>query len=309
MGPLTKRILLFTVALVVLYGSAFLVMGHVRFRGKALIYRTADYYQWTGGDSWQRFREYHPAVRQDAVIIGSSHAYRGYDPSVFAARGYRVFNLGSSAQTPLNSQYLIEAFLDSANAPLLVFDVYEGVFASTGFESTADLTQNLPSPAAAWGMVGALGDLRGLNMMALRAVIHGEAPLYMDKEYRGLGFVPRRDTLRKEPRPMSAPDPAMAGKQWKHFKAAIALCRERGIRVVVTSHWALPARGGEVHSTFVHQVRQALQGTGIPYVDLTDAAGSTDMDHYADDNHLNAAGAALFTAQLVDSLERRGYLR
>lgn len=309
MGPFGKRILLFTAATVLLYITGIETLGRSKVLGRALIYRTGNYYQWPGGSSWQRYREYDPGVRRDVVIIGSSHAYRGYDPAVFVARGHSAFNLGSSGQAPLNSRFLIEHYLDSTNAPLLVYDVFEGVFNNTGFESTANLVPNLPGTRASWGMVRSLGDLRGLNILALRLLVPPKAPVYVDSLYQGLGFCPRTDTLRKVPRPMPPMDEDLAEEQWGHFKAAMELCRQRGIQVVVTSHWALPARSRGGHRVFAAQVRQALAGTGIPYVDLTDAPGSTDMDLYADDNHLNAAGAALFTAQLVDSLERRGCLR
>ena len=134
MGRL-KRILLFFTLAVVIYALAIFFMSHVKFQGSPLIIRTGNYYTLPGGYSWQRFHEFDPAAHWDAIILGSSHAYRGYDPAVFAEKGYRVFNLGSSGQTPLNSYFLIKHYLDSMNCPLLIFDMYEGTMQNTGLDA------------------------------------------------------------------------------------------------------------------------------------------------------------------------------
>jgi hypothetical protein len=196
MGRSLIRIFLFLALAIALYLLGVWGMAHVSVLGKPLIFRTGDYYNWPGGDSWQRFHEFDPRERQDAMIIGSSHAYRGYDPAVFAERGHRVFNLGSSAQTPLNTFQLIEHFLDSANCPLLIYDVYVGTFQNSGLESTADLTQNQPSDGAALGMAWALRDLRGLNMMALRMFTARNTPFYISESYQGRGFCMKTDSLK-----------------------------------------------------------------------------------------------------------------
>src|SRR5688572_15501507 len=39
----------------------------------------------------------------DILVLGSSLAYRGIDPRVFSKKGIRIFNLGSTAQTPIQS--------------------------------------------------------------------------------------------------------------------------------------------------------------------------------------------------------------
>ena len=161
--------------------------------------------------------------RQDAVIIGSSHAYRGYDPFVFQERGHKVFNLGSSAQTPLNTYPLIQQYLDSAHCPMLIYDVYEGSFTNTGLESTADLTQNQPSDAAALDMAWAIRDLRGLNMMALRMLTGREKPYYTSTYYQGLGFCAIPDSVNKQAPPPPGKQIELSPVQRHFFEACIRL--------------------------------------------------------------------------------------
>ncbi len=75
----------------------------------------------------------------DILFIGSSHAFRSFDPRVFAQAGFNTFNLGSSAQSPLNTELILERYLDKINPKMVVYEVYPETFTSDGVESTADI--------------------------------------------------------------------------------------------------------------------------------------------------------------------------
>jgi hypothetical protein len=308
MGRLWLRTLLFLGLTLGLYIGAFMVLSRYGPDGNPMIFRIADYYKPRGGNSWTRYREYGPGTTYDAIIIGSSRAYRGYDPAVFAEHGYRMFNLGSTSQSPLNSYFLIKHYLNSRNAPLLIFDVYEGTFAGTGLESTSDLAQNLPNDAAALEMAWALRDLRGLNLISLRFTQPNASSYYSDPHYKGLGFSSRSDSLKEHMQPQLDETLHLPSRQKHFFEACVRLCQERGIQMVVSSHYAREGTNAKRHGILVSYVDSALAGTGIPYIDLTLATGIDDLDHFEDDSHLNSAGARIFTGHLVDSLEAMGYL-
>ena len=40
-------------------------------------------------------------INIDVLVLGSSHAYRGFDPRIFKKAGIKLFNFGSSGQTLL----------------------------------------------------------------------------------------------------------------------------------------------------------------------------------------------------------------
>lgn len=308
MAGMLKRLFLFAAATALLYLIGIAFMAYVPIKGRPLIFRTGEYYNWPGGDSWQRFHEFDKATRWDAVIIGSSHAYRGYDPAVFAKHGHHVFNLGSSAQTPLNSYQLVKHYLDSTNCRLVIYDVFESSFQNTGLESTADLTQNVTDDGAALGMAWALRDLRGLNMMALRMVTKGRAPFYTDPDYRSQGFVLDPDSVGTEVEAPVEKQVKIPERQRYFFEACVQLCRERGIRLVVSSHYARREWRGMSHVVLARYMGGVLAGTGIPYLDYTNTPGIEDRYWFIDHNHLNGTGARIFTGQLVDSLENLGIL-
>lgn len=308
MGRLIRSAAWFLGTALVIYLVALFALCHIRPGGRPLVYRTGDYYQWKGGVAWAKFHEFDPTQRWDALVIGSSHAYRGYDPAAFAARGDRVFNLGSSAQTPMNGYYLLEQYADRAHTGLVIFDLYENTFDQDGMESTSELTQDVPSDAAAAGMALSLMDPRGINLFGVRMMTKDLPPLYQDSTYRSAGFAPRADTARADihydkGRPFHA-----SAMQDRYFRRCIALCAERNVPLVLVTH-PYPEQSDHVrHATFHAYVDSVRGPSGPPYWDFAYVQGLNNATHFVDHTHLNAAGARLFSEALADSLHAHGYL-
>lgn len=102
------------------------------------------YFLESTGFTFERFEEADTVKDVDVLIMGSSHAYRSYDTRIFEKRGLRCFNLGSSAQTPVQTNYLLHKYLDKLDPELVIVDVYPELFQSDGVESTIDLLINTP---------------------------------------------------------------------------------------------------------------------------------------------------------------------
>lgn len=94
------------------------------------------------GHLYTRLKEADTVNNVDVLVLGSSKAYRGYDPRIFKESGYRIFNLGSSAQTFIQTELLLKAYLESFNPKLVIFDVYPYLFGLDGVESSLDLISN-----------------------------------------------------------------------------------------------------------------------------------------------------------------------
>ena len=308
MGRILKHGSLFLLVTTVLYMAAMFLLGHLRLTGTPFVYRTSAYYTWPGGTTWQSMRGFDKDKNWNVIVVGSSHAYRGYDPYIFIDRGYSCYNLGSSAQTPMNSYYIIKDLLNRENTGLLVLDVYEGTFNIDGLESTSDLVRNFPSQQAALGMAWSLRDLRGLNLMAQR-VTTPNAPAYdLDPDYAGLGFTPKTDSVGEPLLPDTVPAPPINPRQVYFFKEVVRLCAERGIPLVVSSHYGRKGYSPGRNAAFKACIDGALDGSGVPYLDYTESPGVSDLDNFADNDHLNLSGARIFTRNLVDSLEALKYL-
>ena len=59
------------------------------------------------GHTFTRMQDAQKTKNVDVLIVGSSHAYRGIDPRILQKDGISAFNLGSSAQTPINTKVLL----------------------------------------------------------------------------------------------------------------------------------------------------------------------------------------------------------
>jgi len=94
------------------------------------------------GHMFSRMSEIKQVKNVDILVLGSSHAYRGFDPRIFERNGIRVFNLGSSNQTPKQALSLLRTYIDELNPKLVLYEVYPGIFQNDGVESSLDLIAN-----------------------------------------------------------------------------------------------------------------------------------------------------------------------
>jgi hypothetical protein len=121
------------------YGALLFIWGSVFPDSHAanLSYRPAS-----PGHFYTRIREARTTHGVDLLFLGSSHAYRGFDPRIFQEEGIRTFNLGSSSQTPLQTRILLNRYLDQLNPEQVIFEVYPVTFELDGVESGIDLIAN-----------------------------------------------------------------------------------------------------------------------------------------------------------------------
>ena len=94
------------------------------------------------GHLFSRAREAENIKNPDILFLGSSHAYRGFDTRVFAKYGIKAFNLGSSSQSPINTQVFLKQYLDKIQPKFVVYEVYAGTLCTDGVESSLDMLIN-----------------------------------------------------------------------------------------------------------------------------------------------------------------------
>ncbi|RZM18922.1 MAG: hypothetical protein EOO88_39475 [Pedobacter sp.] len=133
------NLLYFTGLVLIIYPLMIFIWGKVlpgKYR-KNLKYREAS-----SGQLDLRLKDANTTKNIDLLILGSSHAYRGYDPRIFKKAGIKVFNLGSSAQTPIQTEILFNQYFEQFHAKHFIIDVYPALLASNGVESSLDLIAN-----------------------------------------------------------------------------------------------------------------------------------------------------------------------
>jgi hypothetical protein len=98
MRTLLIRLMLFSIFLLLVLFTVIGMMG--RYGPKSFRKNIKDK-RGDIGHMFTRNKELNSLDSIDILVIGSSHVYRGFDPRFFSKKGIRLFNLGSSAQTPL----------------------------------------------------------------------------------------------------------------------------------------------------------------------------------------------------------------
>ena len=110
-----RRTFVFAVVFVIAY---LLAVGAIANTDSGPLHRVThvpDPFRIAERSSRLRFNEVRLYENLDILFIGSSHAYRTFDPRFFNSMGLRTFNLGSTAQTPLNTYYLLKIYAKSLN--------------------------------------------------------------------------------------------------------------------------------------------------------------------------------------------------
>ncbi|MDF2159410.1 hypothetical protein [Algoriphagus sp. CAU 1675] len=92
--------------------------------------------------TWTKLREVDKITNVDVLILGSSMVYRGIDTRAFDTLGIKTFNFGTSAQTPIQTEYLVEKYIDKINPKLIIWDISPNSLTDSGFESFIDLCSN-----------------------------------------------------------------------------------------------------------------------------------------------------------------------
>ena len=255
--------------------------------------------QRNGGQEMQMMRDLTSGqTRYDAIVLGSSHAYRGYDPRIFEQAGVSLFNAGTSAQNAKGSFVLYNEYLkDRAN--IFILDVYDPVFELEGTESNMRLIQNVPTHAAAFALVKQEVKMYTLNALAVRLAslnLKDEAP---NNDYIKNGFCEKKGILYAvEPLNDSVFD--ANEEMFVAFETMIKQMQSDGKCIVLCSH-PLPASPGlrNYHEKFLSRFTPLIERLGVPYIDLTDYTEGFGVNEFADLSHLNQQGVELYNQFLL----------
>ncbi|MFN3874550.1 MAG: hypothetical protein ACK4L7_01395 [Flavobacteriales bacterium] len=248
------------------------------------------------------------------VFIGNSHVYRGFDTRVWARHGYTAFNLGSSAQSPMQGLLLARTQLPALEPKLVLVEVHPGAFMSDGVESALDLIANRPIDRHTLRMAAGIPNILVWNTLAYGIVRKASGfdegmpePLRSEKDtYVPGGYVERKIghfSPKGRPKPMPfAPSP----EQWRAFEDLLKEIERQGVPVVLVeapvTRWMREGIYRE-HDRFARMM--AASGR---YIDMYGKAALDDSLHFYDHAHLNQRGAELFNAALIDTLRGRGWL-
>lgn len=254
-----------------------------------------------------RIEEIDTVSGTDLLIVGSSHAYRGFDTRIFEAQGIRAFNLGSSGQTPVQSLALLRTYINKLHPKLVLLDVNPISVSSDGVESALDLVANGRTDANTLKMILTINQAKVYNSFLFanyRELFnlnkHYTEPVKTEADrYINGGYVERK---------MDYCVPSPAPEETIHFNEqqleALGHCvqemQRKNIEVVlvfapITNH--LYRR-----YTNTEDFDSIMKGFGR-YYNFNQLVPLSDSLDFYDAHHLNQNGVRKFNQQLIEVLE------
>lgn len=257
------------------------------------------------GSSYIRFQEVKKYKNIDILFAGSSHAYRGFDPRIFEKAGYSSFNLGSTAQTPLQTEYLLEQYIEKLNPRIVVMEVYPKVFTIDGVESTLDILSNNFD-------VNRLSlTLEYMNFKVLNTFIYStffkyfefddyqnEHILSSNNTYIIGGYVEKKMSYNKM-RPYKPLNLSFVDKQYKFLKKINKMVRDQGSVPI----FVMAPIDKKLYKSFlnVNEIIEKIKNLGVFY-NFNELMHLNDTLHFYDSHHLNQRGVELFNNELIKIL-------
>jgi hypothetical protein len=237
----------------------------------------------------------------DILFLGSSHAYRGFDPRNFKDK--YVFNLGSSSQTPLQTKILLERYLDKLNPTIAIYEVYPGTFSSDGVESSLDLIANDYNDAKTVKMALEINNIKTYNtlMYAAFATLLNLNKNFKEKSKQGKdtyikgGFVESEFSTYKFIN--------YTNRTWSFnqnqliaFNECLELLKQKNTKVILVYAPITP----RLYNSYTnnHYVDSTFSSYNLEYYNFNELMNLNDSLHFYDSHHLNNAGVTLFNNQL-----------
>lgn len=275
-----------------------------------------------GGSSHSllRFREASSSGPVDMVFLGSSHTYRGFDPRIFARVGLTSMNLGSTAQSPLNTLTLLERHLDTLKPKLVVYEIYQTALAIDGMESFYDILSNTHVDMPMVKMAFRLGQPQAWTALLSTTIRNTSIPLSnrvqrgkegRDDTYVEGGYVQTRATFPEDrlARLRSASDQmefSFDHRQFEFLSRCIELVRSRGGTFVCCSY-PIPRETRKLLADYDEKqsaIGEFMRQHAVPFRDFNVDMTLDTATYYYDEVHLNQAGVELFNHKLTEWLHR-----
>jgi hypothetical protein len=300
-----RRAFFFVGLFLVAYCFLLVVIG----RNMNLSFGSQFYYPEGGaGHSQLRFQEAALQRKIDLLFIGSSHAYRNYDPRIFKQAKLKAFNLGSTAQTPVQTLQILEELGENLSPKYLIIDFFLPLFYNEGIESSIDLLANTNFYPV---FLNEHEDMKWYNALLYRTmsknILHLKSKtcsetIGTDQYIRG-GYVESHQPFNSK---HETPKPSghLNTKQIQAFAKVIQWANDRSIKWMVVQSPMMNVQAAVSYQSLPKEIQ-----TLIPENQFINGQPSVSVipEFFIDKDHLNAKGVKAFDLWLLDTLSKNTF--
>lgn len=255
------------------------------------------------GHTFSRLQEVKSVENIDVLFIGSSHAYRGFDNRIFDSLGIKTFNLGSLAQTPIQSKLLLERYISTLNPKIIVYEVYPYVFTTDGVESSLDIIANDQNDCLSAEMVIKQKNIKVFNTFVYDEFLgifrdknsfNEKLMKYSDKYIYG-GFVEKKIRFFKKIK-YDLQKWNFNNEQFENFESILRIISEKNIKIVLVQ---APITKNLYNSYANNKDFDAIMNNYGEYYNYNEILQLDDSLNFYDAHHLNQYGVRLFNNDFI----------
>lgn len=257
----------------------------------------------SSGHTFTRLNEIKNVNNIDILFLGSSRAYRSFDTRIYEENNFITFNLGTSAQTPIQTLLLLKRYLDNVQPKSIVYEVFPSTFTMDGIESSLDIIANDKNDLYSYYMAFNLNDIKIYNTL-----LYGttrdlfdlnksvKEPIKIDDDtYITGGFV-EKEIKYFNPEVFPKKEMIIIESNLKFFGEVIKEIRRRKIDLILVYVPIAPS----LYSSFTNNnTFDSLMSSYSKYYNFNQILKLNDSLHFYDCYHLNQNGVDLFTESLI----------
>lgn len=257
------------------------------------------------GHLHSRIKEVKNSVKDiDVLFVGSSHAYRGFDTRNF--ENIKSFNLGSSAQTPINTKVLLQRYLNVINPKIVILEVYPGTFTGDGVESSLDIISNDKNDVHSFDMALKLNNIKTYNTLIYGIFrdffsIHNsfrENKIKNEDTYITGGYVERKLKFYKTDKNIGYKKWTLNEKQLSAFREIIFMLKARNMKpVLVYAPITEKLYNSYINNDYVDSLMGSFQ---VDYYNFNKLMKLNDSLNFYDAHHLNQIGVNEFNKKIIE---------
>jgi hypothetical protein len=271
-----------------------------------------DYRIGSYGHLYSRLSQVKQYNNIDILFLGSSHAYRGFDTRIFLENNLQSFNLGSSAQTPVQTKLLLNRYLDLLDPKLIVYEVSPTTFALDGVESSLDIIANDINDINSWKMAFKINNIKTYNTLLYGQILdllglkkRYDEPVIIGKDkYISGGYVEREITYFKSSRKEKNVEGCI-NYQLECFREITEMIKSKNIELVLVY---TPVTKVKLLSYKKINCFDSLMSNFSTYYNFNEIVSLTDSLHFYDSHHLNQIGVNKFNNSLFRVLLKNNHI-
>jgi hypothetical protein len=249
----------------------------------------------------------------DVLFLGSSHAYRGFDPRIFSRFGIKSFNLGSSSQTPIQTEILIERYLRSLNPELVILEVFPTMLTIDGVESALDLVTNDKNDLMSLKMAFGLQNILVFNTLIHATIIdlldwddYYTEPVQKGKDtYIKGGYVEKHTSASVINDTYPSTTREYLKIQEKVLERIINKLKKLNIDTIIVQ---APVTRAYYDSFSDNSEIDSYLRSLADYYNFNDILELSTSRYFYDSHHLNQDGVEIFNRTLIDILKENSHL-